>query len=191
MEKQEQLPRIVRCIKKRYYSKIDFIWGNEPNKKDFILKRNRLTSPNKDFPYEVMTYNKKRFYLGEMYDTYYDKQGRAIYEFRETHEENYMISMVYIDRPGLPTYKVEISTDGRVGFYELVNGIQGDFPNIAFKNGRLDQMDMTAGGFVHDEFHEWDHGNPIEKDEYGNVILEEFVDGAVGYMKYEYFYAKK
>ncbi len=190
-EKQQRAPRITRCIKKRYYSELDFTWGNEPTQDDYILKRNRLTSPNKDFPFEAITYNGKKYYLGEIYDTYYDKQGREIYQFYESREQNKMTSMVYIDRPGLPTYKVEISTDGQVGFYELVDGIQGDFPNISFKDGRLDQWDEFAGGSVEEEFHKLEHGTPIEKDEHGNIVFEEFGYGLQSYMKYEYTYAEE
>ena len=189
MTRKKKAPRIVQCVRKRYYPFFDFTLGYEPQSEDYIIKRDRITAQNRDFPFETLERNGKKFYLGEIRDSFFDANGREITVFRESLEQKIMTSIVYIDRPGLPSYRVEIRTDGQVDFYELIDSIQGDFPNISYKNGRLTLWDEDEGGRIYSEFHEHEHLKLIEQDEWGNMTFGEFTDGEQGFQVQEYTYA--
>jgi len=184
-------PRISMCKKKCFYPDFPFRQGNEPSMNEFLLRREQFTAANKGFPYEEMEQDGKKYYLLESCETYYDEKGREIYEFKESFEKKVMTSILYIEHEGYPTIRVEISTDGLVEFYTLVNGVQGDFPDKRYVNGKLDIWDDDNAGVEEPEFHCHDQGKSMKKDEYGNDLLVDFSELGGGYTTYEYVYERK
>jgi len=181
-------PRLLMCS---YALHLNYTLGNEPELEQYILKRDRLTAPNRDFPFEVIERGGQKYYLMETWERYYDEQGREIYIFRESYEKNVMISILYIERKDEPTIRVEMDTDGRVEFYTLKDGIQGHFPDRAYLNGRLDMWDDDEAGGRYEEFESlYEHGTAVEFDEYGNDKVIEFTDGEPGIAINEYIYTK-
>ena len=190
MAKQKP-PRILACKKKRFLPDLHYRQGNEPEMNEFILKRDQFSAANKDFPYEELEQDGKIYYLLESLETYYDEKGREIYEFRESLEKKVMTSILYIEHEGFPTIRVEINTEGWVEFYTLVDGVQGDFPDRRYLNGKLEIWDDDNAGVVEPEFHFHEQGISLKKDEYGNDLLVDFSNVRGGYMTYEYVYAKR
>ena len=188
---KNETPRIFVCKKKRFYPDFHFRQGNEPKMNEFILKRERFTAANKDFPYEEMERDGKKYYLLESWETYYDEKGREIYEFREAFEKKVMTSILYIEHEGFPTIRVEIGTDGVVDFYTLVDGVQGDIPDRRYVNGKLDIWEDENAGVIEPEFHNLERGKSLKKDEYGNDLLVDFSELGGGYMTYEYIYERQ
>lgn len=188
---EKKQSRILVCKKKSFYPNYPFRQGNEPSMNAFLLKREQFTAGNRDFHYEEMEQDGKKYYLLESCETYYDEKGREIYEFRESFERKVMISILYIEHEGFPTIRVEISTDGLVEFYTLVDGIQGDFPDRRYVNGKLDIWDDDNAGDIEPEFHSHEQGISLKKDEYGNDLLIDFSEVGGGFTTYEYVYERK
>lgn len=189
MAKKNQ-PRILVRKKKSFYPDFPFRQGNEPEMNKFLHKREQFTAVNKDFPYEEMEQDGTKYYLLESWETYYDEKGREIYVFRESFEQKVMTSILYIEHKGYPTIRVEINTDGCVEFYTLVDGVQGDFPDRRYVNGKLSIWDDANAGVVEPEFHCHEQGKSLKKDEYGNDLLVDCSEVGGGYTTYEYTYAK-
>ncbi len=187
---EKKTPHYSMCKKKSFYPDFPFRQGNEPGTIEFLLKREQFTAGNKDFHYEEMEQDGKKYYLLESCETYYDEKGREIYEFRESFEKKVMTSILYIEHEGFPTIRIEISTDGLVEFYTLVDGIQGDFPDRRYVNGKLDIWDDDNAGVIEPEFHNHERGKSLKKDEYGNDLLVDFSEVGGGYTTYEYTYAE-
>lgn len=188
---KNETPRILVCKKKSFYPDYPFRQGNEPSMNAFLLKREQFTAANIGFPYEEMEQDGKKYYLLESCETYYDEKGREIYEFKESFEKKVMTSILYIEHAGFPTIRVEIGTDGVVDFYTLVDGVQGDFPDRRYVNGKLDIWEDENAGVIEPEFHNLERGKSLKKDEYGNDLLVDFSELGGGYMTYEYIYERQ